>query len=75
MINRMNLGLMLVLGSVHKIAPGDRFRIQSGNIGMTWTLTVTNVESDTSIGSLAPSRENPAPAFPSRGAPAALLPE
>jgi hypothetical protein len=58
-----------------KIVPGDRFLIQSGNIGLTWTLTITNVQSDWSIGTLEPSRENPAPVFPSRGASAALIPK
>ncbi len=66
---------MLGLGSRHKIMPGDRFLIQSGTIGRTWTLTITKVEADRSFGSLEPSRVNPTPAFPLRGANAALIPK
>ena len=65
----------LGLGSRHKIMPGDRFRIQSGTIGRTWTLTITKVEADHSIGTLEPARVNPTPAFPLRGANAALIPK
>ena len=65
----------LGLGSRHKIMPGDRFRIQSGTIGMTWTLTITKVEADRSFGNLEPSQVNPMPAFPLRGANAALIPK
>jgi hypothetical protein len=65
---------MLGLGSLDKVAPGDRFRIQSGNIGMTWTLTITNVAADYSTGTLEPSQVDPAPAFPSRGSYGALIP-
>ena len=57
----------LGLGSLHKIVPGDRFLIHSGIIGMTWTLTITQVEADHSIGTLEASRVNPAPSFPQRG--------
>ena len=64
---------MLSLGSRQRIMPGDRFLIHSGNIGMTWTLTITRVEADRSFGSLEPVRENPTPAFPGPGANAALI--
>jgi hypothetical protein len=64
---------MLSLGSRQRIMPGDRFLIQSGNIGLTWTLTITRVEADRSFGSLEPVRENPTPAFPGPGANAALI--
>jgi hypothetical protein len=64
----------LGLGSVQKIVPGDRFLIHSGIIGMTWTLTITNVEADVSSGTLVPVQENPAPRFPQWGQNAALLP-
>jgi hypothetical protein len=65
----------LGLGALDKIVPGDRFLIQSGNIGLTWTLTLTNVQANLSIGSLEPVRENPAPAFPARGTYGALIPK
>jgi hypothetical protein len=65
----------LGLGSLDKVAQGDKFLIQSGNIGLTWTLTITNAQSDHSIGSLVPSQVNRTPAFPSRGAYAALIPK
>ena len=66
---------MLGLGSLDRIVQGDRFLIQSGYIGMTWALTITNVEADHSTGTLDPSQRAPAPAFPSRGAYAALIPK
>ena len=47
--------------------------IQSEIIGMTWTLTITNVEADHSIGTPDPSRVDPTPEFPRRGWNAALL--
>lgn len=62
----------LNLGSMHGALAGDRFLIQSENIGMTWTLTLTKIEPDHSLGTLEPSRANPMPPFPSHGAPAAL---
>jgi len=65
----------LGLGSRYKIMPGDRFLIQSGTIGMTWTLTITKVEADRSFGNLEPSQVNPTRAFPLRGAKAALIPK
>lgn len=65
----------LGLGSLDKVAQGDWFLIRSGLIGLTWTLTITNVESDHSIGNLVPSQVNPTPAFPSRGAYASLIPK
>jgi hypothetical protein len=63
----------LSLGSQHKVAPGDRFIVHTGTIGMTWTLTITKVEDDRSLGSLAPSQETPLPRFPSPGAFAGLI--
>jgi hypothetical protein len=65
---------MLGLGLLDKVAQGDRFRIQSGYIGMTWTLTITNVQTDHSAGNLVPSQVNPTPVFPWRGAYAARIP-
>ena len=53
----------------------DRFLIQSGTIGRTWTLTITKVEADRSTGTLEPSRVNPTPKFPLRGTNAAFIPE
>jgi hypothetical protein len=64
----------LGLGSLHQIAVADRFLVRSGNIGMTWTLTITKVEPDRSLGALEPSQPSPTPAFPSRGAFATLIP-
>src|SRR5262249_50766739 len=61
----------LGLGSLHKILVGDRFLIQSGTIGRTWTLSITNVQTDHSIGTLTPSQTNPPPVFPLRGSYAA----
>jgi hypothetical protein len=66
---------MLGMGSLDQVLPGDRFLIHSGNIGMTWTLTITNVETDRSTGTLAPSQQNPLPAFPRQGSYAALIPK
>jgi hypothetical protein len=65
---------LLGLGALDKIVPGDRFLIHTGNIGMTWTLTIGKVESDRSTGTLEPSQTNPVPAFPRPGACAALVP-
>jgi hypothetical protein len=65
----------LSLGSQQKVVPGDRFLIRSGIIGMTWTLTITNVDAGLSIGTLEPSRADPPPAFPRRGWNAALIPK
>ena len=65
----------LGLGSLDKVVRGDRFLIHSGTIGMTWTLTLTNVEADHCTGTLEPSRVNPTPAFPRQGWNAALLPK
>ena len=64
----------LGLGSLDKIVPGDRFCIQSGIIGKTWTLTIKSVDANDSTGTLEPSQVNPAPAFPLRGAYAAIIP-
>jgi hypothetical protein len=61
------------LGSLDKVVQGDRFLIQSGTIGRTWTLIITNVETSESSGRLEPSRVNPTPTFPSRGTYAALI--
>ena len=61
------------LGSRHKIGPGDRFLIQTGNIGMTWVLTITKVETDRSVGSLEPTHVSPALRFPTPGSYAALI--
>jgi hypothetical protein len=63
----------LNLGSQHKVTVGDRFLIQTGTIGWTWTLTISKVEDDTSTGSLAPSQENPPLPFPRWGSFAALI--
>jgi hypothetical protein len=63
----------LGLGSLDQIVPGDRFLIQSGGIGWTWTLTIIKVETGQSTGTLEPSRVNPTPTFPSRGTYAALI--
>ena len=63
----------LGLGSLDKVVQGDRFLIQSGTIGRTWTLIITNVETSESSGRLEPSRVNPTPTFPSRGTYAALI--
>jgi len=64
----------LGLGLLDKVAQGDRFRIESGYIGMTWTLTITNVQTDHAAGYLVPSQANPTPLFPWRGAYATLIP-
>lgn len=63
----------LGLGALQKTQPGDLFRIQSGVIGKTWTLTITNVQPDHSIGTVEPAKENPPSGFPSRGMHAALI--
>jgi hypothetical protein len=63
----------LSLGSQHKIAVGDRFLIQTGTIGWTWTLTITSVKDDRSEGTLVPSQETPKLPFPVWGAYAALI--
>ena len=63
----------LGLGSLEKVEPGDRFLIQSGRIGWTWTLTLTKVEASQSTGTLEPSRVSPTPMFPSRGTYGALI--
>jgi hypothetical protein len=57
----------LGLGSLDKVITGDRFLIQTMNIGMDWTLTITNVEPRYSTGTLVPSQVNPTPAFPQSG--------
>jgi hypothetical protein len=66
---------MLGLGSLHKIAMGDRFLIHTGTIGMTWTLTLTKVEADRSMGTLEPARTDPTPVFPRQGWNATLIPK
>lgn len=66
---------MLGLGSLHKVNLGDEFLIHSGIIGLTWTLTITNVEPDHSVGTLKPSQTDPLPSFPWRGSHAALIPK
>jgi hypothetical protein len=63
----------LNLGSQHKIAPGDRFLIQTGTISWTWTLTITKVEDDRSEGTLVPSQEDRPLPFPRSGSFAALI--
>ena len=66
---------MLGLGSLHQVNVGDRFLIHSGIIGLTWTLTITNVEPDHSVGTLKPSQPDPLPSFPGPGSHAALIPK
>ncbi len=66
---------MLGLGSLQKVNRGDKFLIHSGIIGLTWTLTITNVEPDHSVGILKPSQTDPLPSFPGRGSRAALIPK
>ena len=66
---------MLGLGSLHQVSVGDTFLIRSGIIGLTWTLTITNVEPDHSVGTLKPSQMDPLPSFPWRGSHAALMPK
>lgn len=63
----------LGMGSLQKVAIGDRFLIHSGTIGMTWTLTINRIERDHAMGTLEPSRTNPQPAFPAYGWGATLL--
>ncbi len=64
---------MIGLGSLHKVNLGDKFLIHSGLIGLTWTLTLTNVEPDHSMGTLNPSQTDPLPAFPGPGSHAAFI--
>ncbi len=66
---------MLGLGSLHKVNLGDRFLIRSGIIGLTWTLTITGVAPEHSVGTLAPSQTDPLPAFPGPRSHAALMPK
>lgn len=58
---------MLGLGSIHKVTLGDQFRVLTGNIGITWLLTITDVLPDRSMGTLEPSQTNPLPVFPQAG--------
>jgi hypothetical protein len=53
------------LGSLHKIKPGDQFRIRTGMLDF-WKLTITHVNSEFSSGRLEPE---PMPAESSRRAP------
>lgn len=71
--NEQTKTAILGLGALNQVVPGDRFLIQSGAIGRTWTLTITKVETSQSTGTLEPSRVNPTPTFPSRGTYAALI--
>jgi len=64
----------LGMGFLQKVAVGDKFTIRTGNIGMTWTLTITKVESHYSFGNLLPSQTSPLPMFPARGFYASLIP-
>jgi hypothetical protein len=66
---------LLGLGALHKINSGDTSLIRSGIIGLTWTLTITNVEPDHAVGTLKPSQTDPLPSFPGRGSHAALIPQ
>jgi hypothetical protein len=67
---------MLGLGSLHKVAVGDQFLIRTGLIGMSWTLTITQLGDEYSYGTLAPTANSEAGApFPSRGWHAAYVPK
>ncbi len=68
---------MLGLGALDKISLGEQFVIRSGLKDVVWTLTITNVAPSFCFGTLEPPRVkvNPMPAFPTRGAYAALIPK
>jgi hypothetical protein len=61
------------MGTLEQVARGDQFLIHTGILGQTWTLTITDVQTDHSTGTLEPSQKEPMPVFPRTGFHAALI--